>query len=230
MSDLTLGLAEAKPGPAGFSGPDPLADANARCRWGASTLDYALYHDTEWGWPADDDTRLFEKLCLEGFQAGLSWITILRKRERYREVFADFDPAPGDGQEKPELVPNATDGDPATAWTTEGYGTAGLGGIKPGVGLRATLASPAIVTGVRISSETPGGTVQLLGAAPDVISTRPILGQGVLPDGTGVIALATPTLIGEIVIWMTALPSSGTGDRPFRASIGEVAVLGVAKT
>ena len=145
-------------------------------------------------------------------------------------VLADFDPAPGDGQEKPELVPNASDGDLATAWTTEGYGTADLGGIKPGVGLRATLASPAIVTGVRISSETPGGTVQLLGAAPDVISPRPVLGQGVLPDGTGVIALATPTRVAEIVIWMTALPSAGTGDRPFRASIGEVAVLGVAKT
>ncbi len=53
---------------------------------------YVAYHDQEWGRPVRDDLRLFEKLCLEGFQAGLSWITILRKRERFRDVFAGFDP------------------------------------------------------------------------------------------------------------------------------------------
>lgn len=93
MSDLTLGLAEAKPGPAGFIGPDPLADANARCRWGASTLDYAVYHDTEWGRPTADDRTLLERLCLEGFQSGLSWLTILRKREGFRAAFAGFEAA-----------------------------------------------------------------------------------------------------------------------------------------
>lgn len=91
MSDLTLGLAEAKPGPVGFTGPDPLADGNARCRWGASTLDYAVYHDTEWGRPVANDRTLFEKMCLEGFQSGLSWLTILRKREGFRAAFAGFD-------------------------------------------------------------------------------------------------------------------------------------------
>ena len=51
-----------------------------RCFWGAGHADYAVYHDDEWGRPVDNDIRLFEKLCLEGFQAGLSWLTILRKR------------------------------------------------------------------------------------------------------------------------------------------------------
>ena len=58
---------------------------------GASTPDYAAYHDTEWGFPVADDRRLFEKICLEGFQSGLSWLTILRKRDNFRAAFADFD-------------------------------------------------------------------------------------------------------------------------------------------
>jgi DNA-3-methyladenine glycosylase I len=62
-----------------------------RCEWGASHADYRDYHDDEWGRPVVDDTRLFEKLSLEGFQAGLSWITILRKRENFRRAFANFD-------------------------------------------------------------------------------------------------------------------------------------------
>jgi DNA-3-methyladenine glycosylase I len=61
------------------------------CQWGLSTPDYRAYHDDEWGMPVDDDRRLFEKLCLEGFQAGLSWLTILRKRDAFRRAFADFD-------------------------------------------------------------------------------------------------------------------------------------------
>ncbi len=64
-----------------------------RCPWPGTDPVYVAYHDEEWGRPVHDDQRLFEKLCLEGFQAGLSWLTILRKRERFREVFAGFDPA-----------------------------------------------------------------------------------------------------------------------------------------
>jgi len=68
-------------------------DDVVRCWWGAGDdAGYRVYHDDEWGMPVTDDVRLFEKLCLEGFQAGLAWITILRKRERFREVFAGFDP------------------------------------------------------------------------------------------------------------------------------------------
>jgi DNA-3-methyladenine glycosylase I len=70
--------------------PDGIAvgdDGVARCWWGAGDPLYRRYHDTEWGRPVAEDRRLFEKLSLEGFQAGLSWLTILRKRERFREVF-----------------------------------------------------------------------------------------------------------------------------------------------
>ena len=66
-------------------------DGLARCWWGASAPDYAAYHDAEWGRPVTDDQRLFEKICLEGFQAGLSWLTILRKRASFRRGFADFE-------------------------------------------------------------------------------------------------------------------------------------------
>ena len=68
-------------------------DGIARCRWGASPPEYQAYHDNEWGLPVGDDNRVFEKLCLEGFQAGLSWLTILRKRESFRRAFAFFDPS-----------------------------------------------------------------------------------------------------------------------------------------
>ena len=63
-----------------------------RCWWGAEPDIYRRYHDEEWGRPTTDDHRLFEKVCLEGFQAGLSWLTILRKRENFRSAFAGFDP------------------------------------------------------------------------------------------------------------------------------------------
>lgn len=68
-------------------GPDGLP----RCRWSAATPDYVAYHDTEWGFPVADDRRLFEKLTLEGFQSGLSWRTILAKRENFRSAFHGFD-------------------------------------------------------------------------------------------------------------------------------------------
>ena len=66
-------------------------DGLLRCFWGGSTPEYRAYHDTEWGRAVHDDSRLFEKICLEGFQAGLSWLTILRKRENFRAAFAGFD-------------------------------------------------------------------------------------------------------------------------------------------
>ena len=66
-------------------------DGRPRCWWPAGLADYTAYHDTEWGRPVADDTRLFEKICLEGFQSGLSWLTILRKRENFRAAFAGFD-------------------------------------------------------------------------------------------------------------------------------------------
>ncbi|MCC0040828.1 MAG: DNA-3-methyladenine glycosylase I [Rhodobiaceae bacterium] len=66
-------------------------DGEVRCFWHGNLPDYIAYHDSEWGYPVGDDTRLFEKMCLEGFQSGLSWLTILRKRENFRRAFAGFD-------------------------------------------------------------------------------------------------------------------------------------------
>lgn len=68
-------------------------DGRARCAWCAATPAYVHYHDTEWGFPVTEERRLFEKLCLEGFQAGLSWLTILNKRDAFRRAFAGFDAA-----------------------------------------------------------------------------------------------------------------------------------------
>jgi DNA-3-methyladenine glycosylase I len=73
MSDLVIG-----------------SDGLARCSWGASTPDYVAYHDEEWGKPVRDADALYEKLCLEAFQSGLSWLTILRKRDNFRAAFAGF--------------------------------------------------------------------------------------------------------------------------------------------
>ena len=66
-------------------------DGQKRCLWHGGLADYMRYHDEEWGYPVRDDRRLFEKICLEGFQSGLSWLTILRKRDNFRAAFANFD-------------------------------------------------------------------------------------------------------------------------------------------
>jgi len=66
-------------------------DGKSRCRWSGAAPEFLAYHDTEWGFPVDSDRRLFEKLSLEGFQSGLSWRTILAKRENFRVAFHDFD-------------------------------------------------------------------------------------------------------------------------------------------
>ena len=72
-------------------GPVPGPDGKLRCPWGLSAPEYLGYHDAEWGRPVRGDTAIFERLCLEGFQSGLSWLTILRKRENFRAAFAGFE-------------------------------------------------------------------------------------------------------------------------------------------
>jgi DNA-3-methyladenine glycosylase I len=67
------------------------SDGRPRCWWGASTPDYESYHDEEWGRPVRDDRGLYERMVLEGFQSGLSWLTILRKRDNFRAAFANFE-------------------------------------------------------------------------------------------------------------------------------------------
>jgi len=66
-------------------------DGKSRCGWHGNDPEYLRYHDEEWGYPVYDDIHLFEKICLEGFQAGLSWLTILRKRDNFRRAFDEFD-------------------------------------------------------------------------------------------------------------------------------------------
>lgn len=78
-------------------------DGLLRCAWHGGLPDYVAYHDQEWGLPVADDRLLFEKLCLEGFQSGLSWLTILRKRDSFREAFSDFDFETLAGQGKAEI-------------------------------------------------------------------------------------------------------------------------------
>src|SRR6516225_3205905 len=86
-------MTEAGAGPVGDAGagPAPGPDGLARCPWALSSPDYLPYHDDEWGRPVRDDTGIFERLCLEGFQSGLSWLTILRKRDNFRAAFRGFD-------------------------------------------------------------------------------------------------------------------------------------------
>lgn len=75
-----------------MSGPVPGSDGRPRCPWGVSTADYEVYHDHEWGRPVRDDVGLYERMTLEAFQSGLSWLTILRKRPAFRHAFDGFDP------------------------------------------------------------------------------------------------------------------------------------------
>ncbi len=90
-------MAEQKPAETAKVERDPVTglllgeDDRNRCWWHGGLEDYQRYHDTEWGWPVDEDRRLFEKICLEGFQSGLSWLTILRKRDAFRAAFANFE-------------------------------------------------------------------------------------------------------------------------------------------
>src|SRR5450830_884207 len=81
-------MPDLRPAPAGLFKGDHQTPRCVGCR---ATPEYQRYHDTEWGFPVHDDTRLFEKICLEGFQAGLSWLTILNKREGFRQAFEGFD-------------------------------------------------------------------------------------------------------------------------------------------
>jgi DNA-3-methyladenine glycosylase I len=82
-------MSEQPPASGAVAGPD----GKLRCPWGLSAAEYVAYHDEEWGRPVHGDTAIFERLCLEGFQSGLSWLTILRKRENFRAAFAGFDAA-----------------------------------------------------------------------------------------------------------------------------------------
>jgi DNA-3-methyladenine glycosylase I len=93
MTDVPSGAGGPGAGAATGAGKGPVAgpDGRLRCPWGLSAPEYVAYHATEWGRPVRGDQAIFERLCLEAFQSGLSWLTILRKRENFRAAFAGFD-------------------------------------------------------------------------------------------------------------------------------------------
>lgn len=114
-----------------MSGAEPAADGRPRCPWGLSTEDYLAYHDTEWGRPVHGDDALFERLCLEAFQSGLSWLTILRRREGFRSAFAGF---------KISAVAEFTDADKERLLADAGI-------IRNRAKIDATLANAKILAG-----------------------------------------------------------------------------------
>ena len=115
-------------------------DGLARCAWGASTPDYTAYHDTEWGRPVHGDRLIFERLCLEAFQSGLSWLIILRKRENFRRAFAGFDLA---------AVAKFTDEDVTRLLADEGI-------------VRNRAKINAAIGNARAALEVPGGISDLI--------------------------------------------------------------------
>jgi DNA-3-methyladenine glycosylase I len=116
------------------------ADRLMRCPWGSSAPDYVAYHDEEWGRPVRDDRGLYERLCLEAFQSGLSWLTILRKRPGFRRAFDDFEP---------EKV--------------AAYGTADVERLLADVSIvRNRRKIDATITNARASLDLPGGLAALV--------------------------------------------------------------------
>ncbi|MFE2933379.1 DNA-3-methyladenine glycosylase I [Streptomyces sp. NPDC059278] len=114
-----------------MSGAEAAPDGGLRCPWGLSTEDYLAYHDTEWGRPVHGDDALFERLCLEAFQSGLSWLTILRRREGFRSAFAGF---------KIPAVAEFTDADKERL-------LADVGIIRNRAKIEATLANAKVLAG-----------------------------------------------------------------------------------
>jgi hypothetical protein len=92
VSEPPVAAGDAAPGDAAPGAAAPGPDGLLRCPWALGTADYLAYHDQEWGRPVRSDAGIFERLSLEAFQSGLSWLTILRKRENFRAAFGGFDP------------------------------------------------------------------------------------------------------------------------------------------
>ncbi|MET0806372.1 MAG: DNA-3-methyladenine glycosylase I [Lacisediminihabitans sp.] len=131
-------------------------DGRARCAWGASDSEYRRYHDEEWGTPLHGDRPLFEKLSLEGFQAGLSWITILRRRPTFREAFHDFDI---------DAVAELTEADEAELLLNPGI-------IRNRAKISATISNARIIR--ELVRDAPGAFDELMWSfAPAKTSARP---------------------------------------------------------
>jgi DNA-3-methyladenine glycosylase I len=127
-------------------GPVPGPDGRPRCPWALASPEYLGYHDDEWGRPVRDDTGVFERLCLEAFQSGLSWLTILRKRENFRAAFGGF-----------------------AITTVAGYGPADVARLlaDPGI-VRNRAKIEAAIGNARAALELPGGLAALVWGYSDL--------------------------------------------------------------
>ena len=122
---------------------------------------YERYHDEEWGRPRTDERALYEKVCLEGFQGGLAWITVLRKREALREVFSGFDPSYVAALDVEPLLADARlirSRPKLQACVTNARATLALGGGRPDLGRRYATAGPAPERWDAVPASTPGST------------------------------------------------------------------------
>jgi DNA-3-methyladenine glycosylase I len=139
-------------------------DRLPRCSWAASRPELQSYHDQEWGRPVGDDDQVFEKLCLEGFQSGLSWLTILRKRDSFRRAFASFDPT---------VIADFGDADVDRLLADTGI-------VRNQAKIRATIANAQATIGLR----ERGISLAALLWKHEPGASRPPTSMGVLPGST----------------------------------------------
>jgi DNA-3-methyladenine glycosylase I len=138
--------------PSAPKGPLPGPDGKLRCPWAVSTPDYLAYHDAEWGRSVHGDREIFERLCLEGFQSGLSWLTILRKRENFRKAFASF-----------EIT------------TVAGFGPADEERLLADAGIVRNKAKiSAVINNARAALELPVGLSELVWSHAEEAGSRPV--------------------------------------------------------
>jgi DNA-3-methyladenine glycosylase I len=169
VQSRTPGVAEGSPSP-GATTSDLVvgADGLARCRWGVSTADYRSYHDDEWGRAVHGERQLFERITLEAFQSGLSWLTILRKRPGFREAFVGFDP---------EVVAGFDDADQARLMTDTGI-------VRNRAKIAAAVTNARAVVALR--DGVPGGLDALVWS----FATPP--SEAVVPQGFSDVPAITP--------------------------------------
>jgi DNA-3-methyladenine glycosylase I len=141
------------------AGPAPGPDGLLRCPWSLGSADYLTYHDEEWGRPVRDDTGIFERISLEAFQSGLSWLTILRKRENFRAAFRGFDPA-----------------------TVAAFGTADEERLLADAGIVRNRAKiEAVIRNARAALAVPGGLAALVWRYGDRPARPPVTTADIPP-------------------------------------------------
>jgi DNA-3-methyladenine glycosylase I len=176
-------------------GPVAGPDGRLRCPWGLSAPDYMAYHDTEWGRQVRGDQAIFERLCLEAFQSGLSWLTILRKRENFRAAFAGFDPA-----------------------AVAAFGAADIDRLLSDTGIVRNRAKiSAVIGNARAALAIPGGLAALVWRYRDAAAAPPVTTADVPARTAGSTACARElrrlgfTFTGPVTVY-AALQACGVVD------------------